>query len=103
MNKPLDPALTFAYNTDMWYVYIIYNLSKGLYMGCTGDLHKRIEQHNKGKSFYTRGYVWQLVYYEAYLSKEDAFERERQLKYHGQAKAWVKRRIKKSLAKVSAG
>lgn len=81
----------------MYYVYVLQNEIKELYFGCTSDLRKRFKEHNSAKSFSTRGYQWRLVYYEAYASKIDAFNREKQIKYHGQAKAHLKRRIFNSL------
>lgn len=86
-----------TYNRVMYYVYILKNESGGLYYGCTGDLRLRLEQHNTGQSPSTRGHVWKLVYYEAYVSKLDAFARERRLKFQGQALAQLKRRIRESL------
>ena len=83
----------------MYYVYVLQNEAKKLYFGCTNDLRKRLLQHNTGKSSSTKGHCWRLVYYEAYLSKLDAFNREKQIKYHGQAKAQLKRRINDSLGK----
>jgi len=40
---------------------------------------------------------WKLIYYEAYLSKEDAMERERQLKKFAKAFGQLKRRTKRTL------
>jgi len=87
----------------MHYVYILLNEENKLYYGCTKDLKKRFFEHNNGKSLYTKGSRWELVYYEAYFDQDDAWMREKQLKKHGQALAQLKRRIKKSLNKVSAG
>ena len=84
----------------MFYVYVIKNEAKELYYGYSNNLRKRFFEHNEGQSFSTKGSKWRLVYYEAYFSKEDAYEREKQLKQYGQALAQLKRRIKKSL-KVS--
>jgi len=87
----------------MYYVYIIQNNQKQIYYGSTNDLKRRFKEHNSGRSSYTKGSSWQLVYYEAYASETDARTREKQLKLHGQAWAQLKRRVKDSLAKVSAG
>jgi len=83
----------------MHYVYVLQNEAKQLYFGCTNDLRKRLQAHNSGKATYTKGHIWHLVYYEAYLSKSDAFIREQRIKQHGQAKAQLKRRIEDSLGK----
>lgn len=83
----------------MHYVYILKNENDSLYYGCTKDLKKRFFEHNNDKSTYTKGHIWKLIYYEAYLDEDDAWEREKQLKQRGQAIAQLKRRIKKSLNK----
>ena len=66
----------------MWFVYIIY--SKKLdkyYTGVTDNLEWRLERHNLGWGRYTRGGIpWQLVYYEEYLTKQEALKREREVK-----------------------
>lgn len=83
----------------MHYVYILKSKKNGsLYIGFTADLRKRLVQHNKGQSKYTRSFSpWVLVYYESYSSKKDAFERERQLKRHKKAWGQLKRRIANSI------
>lgn len=83
----------------MNYVYVIKNELDELYFGCTNNLRKRFFDHNSNKSIATKGHEWTLVYYESYLSEEDAYEREGQLKKYGQALSQLKRRIKKSLNK----
>lgn len=80
----------------MYYVYFILNELNYLYYGSTNDLRNRLMQHNSGKCISTKGHQWKLIYYEAYLSESDAREREQRLKYHGQALAQVKRRIRRS-------
>jgi len=83
----------------MHYVYVIKNELEKLYYGYTNNLRKRFFEHNNDKSFSTKGHSWRLIYYEAYLSREDAYQREKQLKQYGQALGQLKRRIKKSLNK----
>ena len=84
----------------MQYVYILKNSQNKLYYGCTSDLRKRLLEHNKGQVFSTKNHRWKLVYYEAYLDENDAWEREKQLKQYVQALSQLKRRIKKSLSKI---
>ncbi len=82
----------------MHYVYVIKGKqSKRIYIGQTEDLLKRIKQHNKKQSTFTRFDQWRLIYYEAYLSKIDALKRERMLKNFGSSLAHLKKRIKHSL------
>ena len=83
----------------MHYLYLIKNEINELYFGCTHDLKRRFKEHNSGKSAYTRGHRWKLIYYEAYLSKEDAFLREKRLKQFGQSMSHLKNRLKFTLSK----
>ncbi len=80
----------------MNYFYVLENESGELYYGATTDLRRRLSEHKNGKSPATRGHSWELVYYEAYRSEDDARRRETQIKLHGQAKRQLKDRIKKS-------
>ncbi|KKS74624.1 excinuclease ABC subunit C [Candidatus Gottesmanbacteria bacterium RIFCSPLOWO2_02_FULL_42_29] len=66
----------------MYYVYILQSLKDGsFYKGSTSDLKRRIKEHNSGKGFYTsQHHPYKLIYYEAYLLKEDADAREKFLK-----------------------
>ena len=65
----------------MRYVYFL-RLSNGdIYKGITGNLKRRISEHESGKVESTKNYrpVW-LFGYEAYLSETDARRREKFLK-----------------------
>ena len=48
----------------------------------------------------TKGRKWKLVYYEAYLNKEDAIDRERKLKQRGRGKQILYERISRSINEV---
>ena len=66
----------------MYYVYILYSekLNKK-YIGSTSSLRQRLKEHNLGKStFSNKGKPWKLMYYEAFLNKNDALKEERFLK-----------------------
>lgn len=83
----------------MFFVYILKSKKDGkLYLGCTKDLRKRFEKHNLGlvKSTSLRKPFY-LVYYEAYASRQDAFDREHNLKLRAKAFGQLKKRIKKCL------
>jgi putative endonuclease len=69
----------------MYYIYFIQNEKDKIYYGSTNNLRRRMSEHNSGKSYSTKNHTWKLVYYEAFISETDAREREKQLKYHGQA------------------
>lgn len=78
-----------------FYVYILESMKQGnLYIGYTTDLRKRLKEHNRGLNISTKPYIpWQLVYYEACLSKKDAERREKYLKTN-QGSRLLKRRLK---------
>ena len=62
----------------MYYVYILKskNFSKS-YVGYTENLQKRLQEHNAGKSLYTRRYVpWSIIYIEQFTNKNEAIARE---------------------------
>lgn len=67
---------------NMIYVYVLQSTKdKFLYTGCTTDLKKRFASHNKGQVPATVGrQPFTLIYYEACISKYDAFRREKYLK-----------------------
>ncbi|OGH24601.1 MAG: excinuclease ABC subunit C [Candidatus Levybacteria bacterium RIFCSPLOWO2_01_FULL_39_24] len=83
----------------MKYVYVIQSLKSNYwYTGLTNDLRKRFNQHNEGKSTWTkpRG-PWELIYYEACLDGDDAKAREKYLK-SGMGKRYLKNRLKRFLS-----
>ena len=83
----------------MFYVYVIKsNKDNKLYIGYTKDLKRRIQDHNKGKSFSTaRRGIFSLIYYEAFKSQKDATTREKQLKKFKSSYGQLKKRILNSL------
>lgn len=83
----------------MQYVYVLKSRKdSGFYVGRTNDLHKRFQDHQKGraKSTKDRG-PWILQYYEASRNIKDAVHREKYLKT-----AWGKRYLKHRLKSESA-
>ncbi|NOR74226.1 MAG: GIY-YIG nuclease family protein [Draconibacterium sp.] len=66
------------------FIYMLNNKNNSvLYIGVTTNLTQRIQQHRKGffkNSFTSRYNLTKLVYYERFLSIEDAISREKQLK-----------------------
>ena len=84
----------------MWVVYVIqHSVSKDIYIGVTGNLKRRIEEHNANKNFSTKRKQgkWIIVYAEAYRNKNDAYQREFRLKQRGRAKQELLKRIARSL------
>lgn len=83
----------------MFYVYILRSIeSNRLYTGFTSDLRKRLSEHQKDQSPYTkkRG-PYELIYYEACMDVNDALAREKYLKT-GMGKRYLKNRVKRFLA-----
>ena len=84
---------------SMYYVYALRNTeNRRLYTGFTSDLRKRLKEHKERRSSYTkhRG-PYELIYYEACLSSNDAQMREKYLKT-GMGKRYLKNRLKRFLA-----
>jgi putative endonuclease len=65
-----------------YHLYILSNVSRMLYVGVTGDLHRRLFEHkNKLVPGYSRNYnLHKLVYTEAYGNINDAISREKEIK-----------------------
>lgn len=83
----------------MFYVYILKSRKDNkIYIGYTNDLRRRKSEHDAGESQSTKGRrPLDLIYYEAYLSKEDAMKREVMLKKGSRTLGGLKRRISQSL------
>lgn len=66
----------------MNYTYILQCGDGSYYTGWTNNLEKRIEDHNAGRGAkYTKSHLpVKLVYYETFLTKEEAMRREYQIK-----------------------
>lgn len=83
----------------MYYVYVLQSKKNDKwYTGSTNNLRKRLTQHNRGESGWTKsGIPWKLIYYEACLDEEDARSRELYLK-SGMGKRYLKNKIKRFLS-----
>ena len=78
----------------MYYVYVLQSMNGKIYVGCTNDLERRLEEHRQGKTYTTsRMKELKLVYYEGYMNKKMAFEREKKLKQYGSSYHGLMRRI----------
>ena len=66
----------------MYFVYVLLSLKdQKFYIGFTSNLENRLKDHHAGRNTSTKSRrPFQLVYYEAHLSKEDAQRRERYFK-----------------------
>ena len=86
----------------MYHVYLLKSKeNSSLYIGYTNNIKRRLEEHNEGLVGYTKKHIpWALIYYETFLSLEDAKARENSLKYFGKAYGQLKHRINNSLNMV---
>jgi putative endonuclease len=68
----------------MFWVYVVQNPRGSFYIGQTGDIAKRLKDHNRTDSheghFTRKNGPWQLVWSEPYDSRSAAVLRERQIK-----------------------
>ena len=65
----------------MFTVYVIRSSRGTRYIGYTGDLAKRLNQHNAGISTFTsRDSGWRVIHQETYQTRAEAIRREKRLK-----------------------
>ena len=78
-----------------YYIYILQSKITGeLYKGYTVDLKLRLQKHNRGLNFSTKGKrPWRVIHYEAYRNEKDAKRREKYLKT-SQGSRLLKRMLK---------
>ena len=69
-------------SNDRWFVYILSNASRTLYVCITNDLVRRLCEHREKKTpgFTSRYNVTQLVYFEEAAHPQVAIAREKELK-----------------------
>lgn len=65
-----------------YYVYVLQSLKNGsFYIGYTINLRKRFISHNNGDNSATKPFrPYKLIFYEAFLNRSDAKNREKYLK-----------------------
>ncbi len=99
VKSAFTPLLNYSEKPVMYYVYVLQSQSKPdtFYLGATGDLKKRLQEHNAGQVSSTRGQTWNVAYYEAYHSKAYAFRREQSLKKSNRSRGQLMKRVKDSL------
>ncbi len=79
----------------MYYVYLLQDDNKKIYIGYSSNLRRRITEHNR-KNVYTTKRMENphLIYYEAYDSEITAKIREQKLKQFGSSYHGLIKRIK---------
>src|SRR5947199_6565757 len=65
-----------------YYVYILSNKSRTIYVGMTNDLAARVAQHKEGtgNTFSAKYRINRLVYFEEFASVTEAITREKEIK-----------------------
>ena len=82
----------------MYYVYVLQSLkNRRLYIGRTENLKRRLREHKAGKIWTTKRMLpIRLIFYEAFLSKQDVIRRERYFKT-AKGKSSLKMMLRESL------
>jgi putative endonuclease len=82
----LDPAIHTAPMQGAW-LYILASKPRGtLYVGVTNSIAKRLSEHQKGLTEFTKRYdVKSLVYFERHATMPLAIQREKNIKHWSRA------------------
>ena len=85
----------------MYHVYVLQSQKDGkFYTGFTDNLKRRLKEHNAGEEPSTKPRApFEVIYWEACLSKKDAIARERYLKT-GMGKKYLRNRLKYYLSSL---
>lgn len=87
-----SPTLSGRISKEMkFFVYVLRSINFDRnYVGFTGNVGKRLKQHNAGKTKSTKPYLpWKLVFVEEFEFKEDALAKEKFLKT-GRGREYIK-------------
>jgi putative endonuclease len=64
-----------------FFVYVLQNSDGRFYIGQTSDVELRLQRHNEGRVFWTKGRgPWGLVYSEEFGTRSEAMAKEKGLK-----------------------
>jgi putative endonuclease len=76
----------------MYYVYVLRNeFSRRHYIGSTNNLHRRLEEHNRGHTRSTKSSgKWEIVYTEQFQDEIEARRRELKIKSYKGGNAFKK-------------
>jgi putative endonuclease len=67
----------------MYFTYVLYSRATNrIYIGSSSDIVARLKAHNhQNNRGWTKKYQpWEIIYQESFLTRKDAFKRERELK-----------------------
>lgn len=79
----------------MYFVYVLESINtKKIYIGYTPDnVARRLAKHNSGKVQSTKAFrPWKIIYFEAYINRQDATGREKFLK-NGSGRKFIKKQL----------
>ncbi len=84
-----------------YYIYILQSQkNNSLYIGYTSALKKRFKEHNNGESLSTKPFIpYKLIFYEAFLNRIDAKNRELYLK-SGYGRKTIKSMLRKNFENI---
>ena len=84
--------------SQVYFVYLLENREGRWYIGYTpSSPYLRLKKHNTGLVQSTKAFSpWKIIYFEAYLNREDATGREKFLK-SGSGRSFLKKQIKNYL------
>lgn len=75
----------------VYWVYVLKSRDDDeLYYGYTDNLERRLKEHDIEKK-------WKFIGCEGFAAELDARDRERKLKHYGQARIYLRNRLKRSL------
>lgn len=74
--------------------YILINKFKNkTYAGHTNDINRRLNEHNSGKTIFTKKYVpWSILYQEEFETLNESIKREKYFKYAA-GRRWIKKNL----------
>lgn len=70
---------------DVFTIYSLYSVKlKKHYTGSTDDIDRRLKEHNRGKTAFTKnGIPWELIYQKSFSSRAEAVRFEKSIKNRG--------------------
>lgn len=80
LSRCLNLTLDNLPMSSIYYTYILKCNDGSKYYGHTSNLRKRLNEHAEGGVSFTRNKQPELVYYEKFSSRSEAFKREMQFK-----------------------
>jgi len=86
---------------EFHYVYVLYSQKDNkLYIGYSTDVYRRLDEHNAGENTSTKyRRPFKLIFFEAYMFREDAIRREQYFKT-SKGKRALKLMLKNTLEKL---